>query len=87
MSDEERGGDWIANHDQIRAQVEEVMNKRCAFALVYYEDDDHPDYARTLAFFRDGDEERMLAALAFRFLTEDGQKGMNMIAPRPEDAE
>lgn len=86
MSDER--ADWIAAHDQIRAEVMEVLDRRLPFMICWVTEDEdgEPQAVATTGLCREGDDLQFIMAMIRR---SKDKSGFVYAGPRPgeEDEE
>lgn len=86
MSEEQERVDWIAAHDQIRAEVIEVLDKRLPFMICWVVEDEsgEPMHIATTGLCREDDDLQFIRAILQR---RSAGHGFAYTSPRPGEEE
>lgn len=74
--------DWVAAHDQSRAQVDQIMRNRWPFMIFWI--DEEKNEVGSAGMCRVGDEKAFAKAFARRLVDPDGR---SIAGPRPGDVD
>jgi hypothetical protein len=83
---EKQHADWVAMHDQVKAEVAEIMNRGCPFMLAWIDETEDGDEVKVHGFCRQGQEAVLVLAVVARVLGADVQS-QTSVGPKPGEGE